>query len=463
MPRSGRGGKSSTVTAPRHVPVTIASPGVVQLIAKVERDSRGYQSAKDEDSAGSLGYVAVEVDRELISPATDERAVRPYADECGGVDEKVVRGVLRIAHCGERTVRGPAGGHETVSEPSRLTRAMRILLVSQMYPGPDDPDLGVFVANLERELLARGHEIERAVVDRREGGKRRHARLFGETVTRARQFRPDVVYAHFLAPAGLAAALGSRAPLVVTAHGQDVRSAGSSAAVRAATRYVVRRAATVVAVSHYLRGQLETAVPEARGKTEVVDCGVDLERFAPRDAASTRAEVGWSADGTAFLCLGALSERKNVLRLARAFERRGEGALAFVGDGPLRGALEGRAGVRLVGRVSHDEVPRWIGAADVVCQPSLVEPFGLATLEAMAAARSVVATRVGGPPEFVSPESGVLVDPQDEDELVAALDAAAALPRPNLAAREAAATHDVRAQAARVEEILSRAAGDRRA
>ncbi|HEY4620506.1 MAG TPA: glycosyltransferase, partial [Gaiellaceae bacterium] len=236
---------------------------------------------------------------------------------------------------------------------------MRILLVSQMYPGPDDPDLGVFVANLERELVARGHEIERAVVDRRAGGRRRHARLFRDTVARARRFHPDVLYAHFLAPAGLAAALGSRAPLVVTAHGQDVRSAGSSVAVRAATRYVVRRAATVVAVSHYLRGQLEVAVPEARGKTEVVDCGVDLERFAPRDAASARDEVGWDADGTAFLCLGALLERKNVLRLARAFERRGEGTLAFVGDGPLREALEGRAGVRLVGRVSHDEVPRW--------------------------------------------------------------------------------------------------------
>ena len=44
---------------------------------------------------------------------------------------------------------------------------MRILLVSQMYPGPEDPDLGIFVANLERELTARGHEIARAVIDRR--------------------------------------------------------------------------------------------------------------------------------------------------------------------------------------------------------------------------------------------------------------------------------------------------------
>jgi len=336
---------------------------------------------------------------------------------------------------------------------------MRILLVSQMYPGPDDPDLGVFVANLERELAARGHEIERAVLDTREGGKGRHLGLTWNATRTARRFEHDVVYAHFLVPAGLAAALASRAPLVVTAHGQDVANVGSIPGARAATRYVVRRASTVIAVSGWLRAQLAAAIPEADAKTEVVDCGVDLERFAPRDREQARRELGVTPDGTAFLCLGALSERKNVLRLARAFERRGEGTLTFVGDGSLRSALEGRDGIRLAGRVPHDEVPEWLAASDVVCQPSLVEPFGLATLEAMASARSVVATRVGGPPEFVTPESGVLVDPEDDDALVASLDATAALPRPNAAARTAAEEHDVRLQAARVEEILLKAAG----
>jgi glycosyltransferase involved in cell wall biosynthesis len=330
-----------------------------------------------------------------------------------------------------------------------------------MYPGPDDPDLGVFVANLERELAARGHELERAVVDARAGGKRRHAALAWDAVRAARTFRPDVTYAHFLAPAGLIAALASRAPLVVTAHGQDVRNVGAIRGAGAATRYVVRRAARIIAVSGWLRDRLEEAVPAARGKIDVVDAGVDLERFAPRDATQARVEVGWEEDGTAFLCLGALSERKNVLRLARAFEQRAEGTLTYVGDGPLRHALEGRDGIRVVGRVRHDAVPLWIAAADVVCQPSLLEPFGLATLEGMAAARSVVATSAGGPPEFVSSDAGVLVDPEDDDALVAALDAAARLPRPNLAARAAASEHDVRRQAGRVEEILLRAARDR--
>jgi glycosyltransferase involved in cell wall biosynthesis len=331
---------------------------------------------------------------------------------------------------------------------------MRILLVSQMYPGPDDPDLGVFVRQLEHALVERGHEIERAVLDRRTGGKRRYLTLARRTADVARRFRPDVVYAHFLVPAGLIGAVWGRAPLVLTAHGRDVRNVGAYPGIRAVTGFAVSRAAAVVAVSDYLRTELEAKVPAARQKTVVVSSGVDLARFAPSEP----------PDGiTRFLCIGGLTERKNVVRLARAFGRLGPGELTFVGEGPLRGQLEGRDRVHLAGRVRHEEIPGRIAAAHVVCQPSHIEPLGQALLEAMACARSVVATRIGGPPEFVTPEAGVLVDPADEGSIAAGLERAAALPRPNAAAREAAAGHDVRRQAERIEEILARAARGRRA
>jgi glycosyltransferase involved in cell wall biosynthesis len=338
---------------------------------------------------------------------------------------------------------------------------VRILLVSQMYPGPTAPDLGTFVADLEHALEARGHELAHAVVDRR-GGKLRHLQLARDVGRAARRFRPDVVYAHFLAPAGFLAAVETRAPLVVTAHGQDVENAVRSTAARAVTTVVARRAVAIVAVSHWLRRRLETAVPAARGKTQVIDCGVDVERFAPQDRDAARARVGWSPDGTGFLCVGALIERKNVLRLARAVERLDGGELALVGDGPLRPALEGRERIRLVGPQPPEQIPDWIAAADVVCQPSLAEPFGLVTLEALAAGRPVVATTVGGPPEFVPAEAGVLVDPEDEDALVRALEQAAALPRPNETARQTALAHSLDAQAARVEDVLARAAATAR-
>jgi glycosyltransferase involved in cell wall biosynthesis len=326
---------------------------------------------------------------------------------------------------------------------------MRILLVSQMYPGPLDPDLGVFVRGLEEQLLARGHEVERAVLDRRGMNKVKYLRLARATLAASRRFKPDVVYAHFLVPTGLIGAVAGGAPLVVTAHGRDVRNVGWLPGIRAATRYVVRRSAAIIAVSDYLRRELEAKVPEARGKTEVVDSGVDLERFIVQPA---------PAGPPRYLCIGSLIERKNVLRLANAFEKLGEGTLTFVGDGPLRQQLEGRPGIELTGALPYDRIPAQIADAHVVCQPSLIEPFGQAVLEAMACGRSVVATRIGGPPEFVPPEAGVLVDPVDENDLIEALRTAAALPCPNLAARAAAEEHDVRRQAEKVEAILQRAA-----
>jgi glycosyltransferase involved in cell wall biosynthesis len=326
---------------------------------------------------------------------------------------------------------------------------VRILLVSQMYPGPDAPDLGTFVAQVERELVARGHVIERAVLDSRSGGRLRYLTLAQRTLA-AR--RPDVVYAHFLVPAGLIAALAGRAPLIVTAHGRDVRNIGAIPGVATTTRLVVRRAATVICVSDYLRLELETKLPEARGKVEVVSSGVDRERFAVASAPS---------GPPGFLCVGALDERKNVVRLADAFARVQEGTLTFAGDGPLRSQLERRDRVRLLGRIPHEDVPRLLADCRVLAQPSLVEPLGQALLEAMACGRSVVATRIGGPPEFVPPEAGVLVDPLDVDALARALEQAAALPCPNEAAREATAEHDVRRQGERIEGILSRAAAAR--
>ena len=182
----------------------------------------------------------------------------------------------------------------------------------------------------------------------------------------------------------------------------------------------------------------------------MVGSGVDLERFRP----SPRADGA----GPAFLSVGGLTERKNVVRLADAFASFGEGTLTYVGEGPLRVALEGRPGVRLAGVVAHDRIPELIAGADVVCQPSLVEPLGQALLEAMACGRPVVATRVGGPPEFVVPDAGALVDPMDVADIAAGLRRAASLAVPNQAAREAAERHDVREQARRVEEILTRAA-----
>jgi glycosyltransferase involved in cell wall biosynthesis len=329
-----------------------------------------------------------------------------------------------------------------------------------MWPSEEHPDLGSFLVPLTRELEGLEHEVEVASISRRGGPPTEYATLVRKARAAAKQFRPDVVFAHFLFPAGAAGALAARSagvPLVVMAHGQDVANLGRIRGVSAATSWVIRRATAVIANSHWLAGRLIEQIPAAEAKIEVADLGVDLDTFSPRPADEARRRLGWDGDGPAFLCVGSLIERKNVVRLAEAFSSLGGGRLAFVGDGPLRPALEERPNVSLTGRVPQSDVPQWVAACDVLCQPSLIEPFGQATLEAMAMERSVVATKVGGPPEFVTPEVGVLVDPKDTDALRDALERAAGLPSPNPAARQAAAEHDVKRQAARIAAVLERA------
>ncbi len=338
---------------------------------------------------------------------------------------------------------------------------MRILEVTQMWPSPEHPDLGSFLVPLTRELEGLGHEVEVASISRRGGSPTEYLTLVRKARTAAANFRPDVVFAHFLFPAGAAGALAARkanVPLVAMAHGQDVANLGRIRGVTAATRWVVGRSSAVIANSRWLAGRLTDRIPEAATKIEVADLGVDLEAFSPRPAQEARHQLGWDGEGPAFLSVGSLIERKNVVALADAFASLGRGRLAFVGDGPLRPALEGRPSVTLTGRVPQSDVPRWVAACDILCQPSLTEPFGQATLEAMAMERTVVATSNGGPPEFVTPEAGVLVDPQDPAALPHALELAASKPMPNPAAREAAARHDVKLQAARMAEVLVRAA-----
>jgi glycosyltransferase involved in cell wall biosynthesis len=324
---------------------------------------------------------------------------------------------------------------------------MRVLFVTPMWPGPDDPDFGSFLVPIVRELRALGQAVDVVAIDRRAGGPKRHLRLAARAIRVARRTKPDVVFAHMLFPAGaggLAAARAARAPLVVMAHGQDVANL-ERPALRAASAPVLRGARALIANSSWLAARIP------RPADAIIDCGVDLEMFSPLPRGAE--------PGPRFLCIGSLTARKQVGQLADAFARLGaDGRLTFLGDGPLRAALEGRPRVELVGRVPHADVPGWIARADVVCQPSLLEPFGQALLEATAMERAVVGTVHGGHPEFVTPDIGVLVDPADPDALVHALATAAALGTPLHAARAAAAMHDVRAQAARIAEVLGAAA-----
>ena len=326
---------------------------------------------------------------------------------------------------------------------------MRILLVSGMYPSPERPEYGVFVERLASALRARGHEVDESVL--RSGRRGRvatpvaYAWLLGRTLGQVRRTRPDIVYAHYLVPPGLIAAMTGRR-FAVTAHGGDIRNARSSLAIGFLTRLVVRRSGAVICVSEYVRERLGAPA-------DVIDCGVDTDRFRPTARAP--------GAGPRFLFVGSLTARKNVGRLMRAFARLRDGSLTIIGGGPLEGQLRAAApaGVRFTGRRTPEGVLLALREHDVVCLPSLEEPQGQAMLEALACGRPVVATRIGGPPEIVTPACGALVDPYDEEAIAAGMRTAAGLPVPCAAAVRVAEEHALSHQAERIEAVLARAAG----
>lgn len=248
--------------------------------------------------------------------------------------------------------------------------------------------------------------------------------------------RYDVVHAHWLVPnAALVADLVASAgvPLVVSLHGSDVFLAERLRPARALARAALRRAGAVTACSADLqrRALALGARPE---RTRVVPYGVDVDAFAPRAGTSdVRRALGVEDEEFFVLALGRLVEKKGFAYLVDAAAQVARVRVVIAGDGDLRSALEARArgqgaAVTLAGNLDRDQLARALSAADAVVVPSIVDRAGNvdglpnALLEALAAGRPVVATRVAGIPDVVQDDvNGLLVPERDAGALAAAL------------------------------------------
>ncbi len=240
--------------------------------------------------------------------------------------------------------------------------------------------------------------------------------------------RYDIVHFHTARAHALSAFLGpfGSARRVVTRR-MDYRPRGGPYA-----RWLYNRAVdAVVAISGGVREALVSAgVDPAR--IRVIASGVEFERYQACDERrpSARAGYGVKGDVPVLAIVGALEPRKGhaVLLEALARLRRPEVRVLCAGAGSLRAELAGQCArlglteqVVFLGRL--DEVTSLLAAADVVVMPSLQEGLGVAVLEALAAARPVIASRVGGLPEVLGEgAAGVLVPPGDGAALAAAID-----------------------------------------
>jgi glycosyltransferase involved in cell wall biosynthesis len=258
-----------------------------------------------------------------------------------------------------------------------------------------------------------------------------------------RASRPDLVHLH----TGRANWLGGLAAWQLGLPALTTRRMDRAVKRDVRTRFmygrVVRRA---VAISGAVRDRLiEGGVPAAMIRT--IPSAVDPGALYPQQGrAVLRSEAGLGPDAHLLLAVAALVPRKGVDVLLAALARlAGEGLrpeLWIAGQGPARAGLERQARelglserVRFLGE--RDDVADLLAACDVFILPSRREGLGVAALEAMAAGRPVVATRVGGLAEAVVHErTGLLVPPEDPAGLAQAL--ARVLRDPALRARLAA-------------------------
>ena len=329
---------------------------------------------------------------------------------------------------------------------------MRILAVTPYY-SPEGGGLERYAQAILGRLAARGHQVETmaftrtgladscdAGVDVRRtrasltlGNTPLHPGFYAKVSRRIRDLRPDIVVAHtpvpFPAEMAFLAARRAGVPFVVTYHAGALRGSSAGLAMLAAVdratleRRMIAQADHLIAVGPYVR---DHALAGARAPVTLVPPGVDAARF----------RCTTPALGRDILFVAPLDQSyhwKGVDVLWRAFGRirrcMPDATLTLVGAGDRLEEFRRRARhhpsvVRVLGRIPEADLVREYRRAAVVVLPSTTdaEAFGMVLAEANACGRPVVASRIGGIPDFVSHgHNGLLVEPGEHEDLEAKL------------------------------------------
>jgi glycosyltransferase involved in cell wall biosynthesis len=250
---------------------------------------------------------------------------------------------------------------------------MRALVVTNMYPTPQDPARGSFVRD-QVVALRRLPDLEVELFTFPWLGPSAYPRAAGAARRRYRNSTFDVVHAHF--GLNLWPALAVRGAVHgVTLHGTDLVDRRS----RAVTTAGLPLMDLVAPVST----GLEQLLPRrwVRGKLAVLPCGVDTTRFDRIDRRDARRALGLN-ETRPYLLFAADPTRR---------EKRYDRALEIAGDTRLL----------VLNHVQPSQVPLWVNAANAVLVTSDRESFGLAVLEALACDVPVLATPVGIAPEVL--------------------------------------------------------------
>jgi glycosyltransferase involved in cell wall biosynthesis len=275
---------------------------------------------------------------------------------------------------------------------------MKILVVTNMYPVPEEPALGIFVQEQVESLRGRGVEVDVFFVN-----GRRHRRNYLTGFLRYLPWpwlhRYDLIHAHYPLTALIARAQ-FRCPLVVTYHGIEVIYGWQGTLCKALAPLADR----VIVTSSRVRQGL--GMPSAR----IIPCGVNTALFKPGPQDEARALLGLPQDKKLVLfCAGMRPEKR--FDVAKAAVDR-------------LSANDASVQLVIATEQPHSIIPHYMNACDVLVLTSDYEGSPTVIKEAMACNLPIVSVDVGDVAEVIAGTDGCYICQRTPDDVAAGLNLA---------------------------------------
>ncbi|MGB0238027.1 MAG: glycosyltransferase family 4 protein [Cycloclasticus sp.] len=251
-----------------------------------------------------------------------------------------------------------------------------------------------------------------------------------------RKIKPDVIHAHWVIPQGFIAIIVGKLlniPVIASAHGGDAFSLNTdllSRLKKLTLKHCHAWTSNTKATAETFNSPNNIPMPC------IIPMGIDIESFQSGNADKLLTNEGRKI----ILFVGRLVEKKGVKYLIEAFsmlpkKTQDESVLWIIGEGDERLELEEQAqrlgilNIKFWGQVQNKQLPNFYAAASVFVAPSVIdskgdtEGQGVILLEAMTSQTPIIATTVGGIPEVIThKKTGILVSPENPNELSAAIE-----------------------------------------
>ena len=245
-----------------------------------------------------------------------------------------------------------------------------------------------------------------------------------------KEFKPDILHAHYASSYGLLGALSGFSPFILSVWGSDVFSFPHKSSLhKAILKYNLKKADKILSTSHVMAKEIKLYTNK---DIEVTPFGIDMEQFKPT---CTKEEL-FDKDDIVIGTVKTLEEKYGIEYLIRAFKILHDKylnlplKLLIVGGGSLEKSLKDltkelniESKTIFTGKVAFVDVPKYHNMLSVSVFVSNNESFGVAILEASSCEKPVVVSNTGGLPEVVEDGvSGFVVAPRNPEKTAEAIE-----------------------------------------